>query len=205
MERKLFITALIIVFLLAVGCEKEDERIDNFLVDFATVLHSQQIVFFQLDNQRILIPKELKNYSGNNGQRVILNYTPLRGDTIKVNDVANIFTGAIQLPGFFQQPSKDPVKIQSVWVGGDYLNMIFETEYHSEQHLIGLFIMDPSSTPKELYFSHFRNNDPPGYPQTFYVSFLISSLRPAGSSDPVSFRLFVNTYTGMREFDLELK
>lgn len=161
--------------------------------------------FFQLDNQRILIPKELKNYSGNNGQRVILNYTPLRGDTIKVNDVANIFTGAIQLPGFFQQPSKDPVKIQSVWVGGDYLNMIFETEYHSEQHLIGLFIMDPSSTPKELYFSHSRNNDPPGYPQTFYASFLISSLRPAGSSDPVSFRLFVNTYTGMREFDLELK
>ncbi len=205
MKRKLFITALIIVFLLAVGCEKEDERIDNFLVDFATVLHSQQIVFFQLDNQRILIPKELKNYSGNNGQRVILNYTPLRGDTIKVNDVANIFTGAIQLPGFFQQPSKDPVKIQSVWVGGDYLNMIFETEYHSEQHLIGLFIMDPSSTPKELYFSHSRNNDPPGYPQTFYASFLISSLRPAGSSDPVSFRLFVNTYTGMREFDLELK
>jgi hypothetical protein len=205
MERKLFITALIIVFLLAVGCEKEDERIDNFLVDFATVLHSQQIVFFQLDNQRILIPKELKNYSGNNGQRVILNYTPLRGDTIKVNDVANIFTGAIQLPGFFQQPSKDPVKIQSVWVGGDYLNMIFETEYHSEQHLIGLFIMDPSSTPKELYFSHSRNNDPPGYPQTFYASFLISSLRPAGSSDPVSFRLFVNTYTRMREFDLELK
>lgn len=205
MKRKLFITALIIVFLLAVGCEKEDERIDNFLVDFATVLHSQQIVFFQLDNQRILIPKELKNYSGNNGQRVILNYTPLRGDTIKVNDVANIFTGAIQLPGFFQQPSKDPVKIQSVWVGGDYLNMIFETEYHSEQHLIGLFIMDPSSTPKELYFSHSRNNDPPGYPQTFYASFLISSLRPAGSSDPVSFRLFVNTYTRMREFDLELK
>lgn len=205
MKRKLFITALIIVFLLAVGCEKEDERIDNFLVDFATVLHSQQIVFFQLDNQRILIPKELKNYSGSNGQRVILNYTPLRGDTIKVNDVANIFTGAIQLPGFFQQPSKDPVKIQSVWVGGDYLNMIFETEYHSEQHLIGLFIMDPSSTPKELYFSHSRNNDPPGYPQTFYASFLISSLRPAGSSDPVSFRLFVNTYTRMREFDLELK
>lgn len=204
MKRKLFITALIIVFLLAVGCEKEDERIDNFLVDFATVLHSQQIVFFQLDNQRILIPKELKNYSGNNGQRVILNYTPLRGDTIKVNDVADIFTGEIQTLKIFQQIYDDPVKIQSLWVGGDYLNMVFETEYHSRSHLIGLF-RDMVSPTVDLYFSHFRNNDPPGYPQTFYVSFLISSLRPAGSSDPVSFRLFVNTYTGMREFDLELK
>ena len=204
MKRKLFITALIIVFLLAVGCEKEDERIDNFLVDFATVLHSQQIVFFQLDNQRILIPKELKNYSGNNGQRVILNYTPLRGDTIKVNDVADIFTGEIQTLKIFQQIYDDPVKIQSLWVGGDYLNMVFETEYHSRSHLIGLF-RDMVSPTVDLYFSHFRNNDPPGYPQTFYASFLISSLRPAGSSDPVSFRLFVNTYTGMREFDLELK
>jgi len=204
MKRKLFITALIIVFLLAVGCEKEDERIDNFLVDFATVLHSQQIVFFQLDNQRILIPKELKNYSGSNGQRVILNYTPLRGDTIKVNDVADIFTGEIQTLKIFQQIYDDPVKIQSLWVGGDYLNMVFETEYHSRSHLIGLF-RDMVSPTVDLYFSHFRNNDPPGYPQTFYASFLISSLRPAGSSDPVSFRLFVNTYTGMREFDLELK
>ncbi len=204
MKRKLFITALIIVFLLAVGCEKEDERIDNFLVDFATVLHSQQIVFFQLDNQRILIPKELKNYSGSNGQRVILNYTPLRGDTIKVNDVADIFTGEIQTLKIFQQIYDDPIKIQSLWVGGDYLNMVFETEYHSRSHLIGLF-RDMVSPTVDLYFSHFRNNDPPGYPQTFYASFLISSLRPAGSSDPVSFRLFVNTYTRMREFDLELK
>ncbi len=204
MKRKLFITTLIIVFSLAAGCEKEDERIDNFLVDFATVLHSQQIVFFQLDNQRILIPKELKNYSGNNGQRVILNYTPLRGDTIKVNDVADIFTGEIQTLKIFQQIYDDPVKIQSLWVGGDYLNMVFETEYHSRSHLIGLF-RDMVSPTVDLYFSHFRNNDPPGYPQTFYASFLISSLRPAGSSDPVSFRLFVNTYTGMREFDLELK
>ena len=204
MKRKLFIATLIIGFFLAVGCEKEDERIDNFLVDFATVFVSNRRIFFQLDNQRILIPKGL-NYSGESGQRVILNYTPLRGDTVKVNDVANIFTGAIQLPDFFQQPSKDPVKIQSVWVGGDYLNMIFETEYHSVQHLIGLFIMDPSSTPRELYFSHSRNNDPPGYPQTFYASFLIKGLRYPESSDPVPFRLFINTYEGMREIDLTLE
>ncbi len=204
MKRKLFIATLIIGFFLAVGCEKEDERIDNFLVDFATVFVSNRRIFFQLDNQRILIPKGL-NYSGESGQRVILNYTPLRGDTVKVNDVANIFTGGIQTPGFFQQPSKDPVKIQSVWVGGDYLNMIFETEYHSVQHLIGLFIMDPSSTPRELYFSHSRNNDTPGYPQTFYVSFSIKGLRYPGSSDPVPFRLFINTYAGMREIDLTLE
>ncbi|MDD2226241.1 MAG: NigD-like C-terminal domain-containing protein [Dysgonamonadaceae bacterium] len=205
MQRKLFIATLTIGFFLAVGCEKEDERIDNFFVDFATVVNLDRRISFQLNNRRMLIPKEPINYSGKTGQRVILNYTPLRGDTVKVNHVSDIFTGDIQMPGFFQQPSKDPIKIQSVWVDGDYLNMIFEAEYHSVQHLIGLFIMDPSSTPRELYFSHSRNNDPPGYPQTFYASFLIKGLRYPESSDSVPFRLFVNTYEGLREFDLTLE
>jgi hypothetical protein len=46
MKRKLFIATLIIGFFLAVGCEKEDERIDNFLVDFATVFVSNRRIFF---------------------------------------------------------------------------------------------------------------------------------------------------------------
>lgn len=204
MKRKLFIATLTIGFFLAVGCEKEDERIDNFFVDFATVVHLDRRISFQLDNRRMLIPKEPINYSGNTGQRVILNYTPLRGDTVKVNHVSDIFTGDIQPLAFSQQLSTDPVKIQSVWVSGGYLNMIFETEYYSQLHRIGLF-RDMTSSTINLYFSHSRNNDPPGYPQTFYASFLVTSLRSPGNPDPVSFCLFVNTYKGLREFDLTLE
>lgn len=205
MERKSFVTLLIAITFFAIpACEKEVERIDDYFVDFATVVNLDKHITFQLDNRRMLIPKEPINYAGNTGQRVILNYTPLRGDTVKVNHVSDIFTGEIQLLAFSQRLSTDPVKIRSVWVGGNYLNMIFETEYYSKLHLIGLF-RDMSSSTIDLYFSHSRNNDPPGYPQTFYASFLIASLRSPGSQDPVSFRLFVNTYNGMREFQLKLE
>lgn len=204
MKRKLFIATLTIGFFLAVGCEKEDERIDNFFVDFATVVHLDRRISFQLDNRRMLIPKEPINYSGKTGQRVILNYTPLRSDTVKVNHVSDIFTGDIQPLAFSQQLSTDPVKIQSVWVSGGYLNMIFETEYYSQSHRIGLF-RDMTSSTINLYFSHSRNNDPPGYPQIFYASFLVTSLCSPGNPDSVSFRLFVYTYKGLREFDLTLE
>lgn len=204
MKRKLFVTLVIVISFLATGCEKETERIDDFFVDFATVVNLDRRISFQLDNRRVLIPKEPINYSGNTGQRVILNYTPLREDTVKVNHVSDIFTGDIQPLAFSQQLSTDPVKIRSVWVGGGYLNMIFETEYYSQLHRIGLF-RDMTSSTINLYFSHSRNNDPPGYPQTFYASFLITSLRSPGNPDPVSFRLFVNTYKGLREFQLKLE
>lgn len=177
---------------------------DDYFLEFATVLKTGTSTAFQLDNQRILIPKELKDYTGNGGQRVILNYTPLNGDTVKVNNVNNIFTGAVQDQGFPQQWAKDPVKIQSVWVGGSYLNMIIEVEFHSKPHAIAL-LKDTASPSTDLYFSHSRNGDPAGYPQKMYASFSLAGLRPAGSTAPVPFRLFINTYGGMRQFQMELR
>ncbi len=193
-----------IAFLLFLaGCEKAPERVENYFVDFATVLKPASSITFQLDNQRTLIPKELKDYTGNNGQRVVLNYSPLNGDTVKINKVTDIFTGSIQTEGFPEKLIKDPVKIQSVWVGGDYLNMILEIEYHNVAHLIAL-LRDTSSSTIDLYFSHSTNNDPPGAPVKLYASFLLSSLRVQGSTTAVPFRLFINTSEGMRTFQLLL-
>lgn len=200
-------TAGLLIFLLLLpfsACEKDSERMDDYLVEFATVEKENSGYCFRLDNGRLLIPEETGNYSEKNGQRVILNYIPLEGDVIRINFVSDIFTGTIQSEGFPQHYSDDPVSIQSVWVGGDWLNLIMETEYHSEPHKIALF-RDYSSTTLDLYFSHSSEDDPPGYSKKIYASFLLSDLREQTGGIPVTFRLMINTYTGIRIFELELK
>ncbi|WP_298653612.1 NigD-like C-terminal domain-containing protein [uncultured Proteiniphilum sp.] len=200
-------TATLPIFLLLLllsACEKDPERMDNYLVEFATVEKENSTYRFRLDNGRLLIPEETKNYSGEEGQRVILNYVPLEGDAIRINFMTNIFTDTVQPDGFPARYSDDPLKIQSVWIGGDYLNLIIETEYHNVPHSIAL-LRDLSSTSLDLYISHSANDDPPGYPKMMYASFLLASLRDQTGASPGPFRLFINTYTGMRTFELELK
>jgi len=198
----LLIGLLSLVFVTA--CEKQPERIEDYFLEFATVLKSNGEIKFALDNRKILIPKTSTSYDGINGQRVILDYTPYKADTVIVNRVTDIFTSTIAKNGFPIRWSTDPVKIQSVWVGGDYLNLIIEIEYHSKPHTIGL-LRDFESSQIDLYFSHSRNDDPPGYPQTMYASFSLNSLRNANASNSVPFRFFINTYEGLREFRFELK
>jgi hypothetical protein len=191
---------LLLLFLLP-ACEKEQKRMDDYLVEFATVVHENSNRRFRLDNGRLLVPENGNNYAGEEGQRVVINYTPLDGDVIKVNAVSNIFTGAVRTDGFSERYPNDPVKIRSVWVGGDYLNLVMEVEYHNAPHSIALF-RNPAATTVDLHFSHSSNNDSPGYPTMLYASFLLADLKEQAT--PVPFRLFINTYAGMRIIDLRL-
>lgn len=185
------------------SCEKAPERIDDFFVHFATVVKQNETLLFQLDNNKLLFPKELKDYKAEDGQRVVINYVPLKGDTVKIRNVSNIFTGAIDEKGYPEKHHTDPVKIQSVWVSGHYLNMILEVEYHSKPHTIGL-LRDTGSGTADLYFSHSANDDPPGYPKKMYASFSLQALRKSEAS-PIPFRVFIQTHQGLREFEFELK
>lgn len=191
-----------VVFFLAFACGKESGRIDDFLVEFATVVKPADKITFQLDNNKSLIPKELKDFSGKDGQRVILNYTPLRGDTVRVNSISDIFTGTIQESDNVDALIKDPVKIQSVWVGGNYLNLILEIEYYDKTHVIGLF-RDTKPSAVELHFSHSRNGDKPGYSKKLYASFLLSAIKTSNS--PTPFRFHINTHNGVRVFEMIVK
>ena len=202
MKSILLVLWVALLLLPAAGCEKEPKRLDDYFVNFATVKKEGAGYRFLLDNGRLLIPKET-DYTGNEGQRVILNYVPWQGDTVKINYITDIFTGVVQSDGFPERYVKDPVKIQSIWVGGDYLNMIIEVEYHSKPHKVALF-RDLSSPTVDLWFSHSRENDPPGYPQMMYASFLLSSLRTQnGVSTP--FRVFIRTRDGLRDMQFILK
>jgi hypothetical protein len=200
-----FITFFIaILFVFITGCEKEPARMDDFMVDFATVLietgHAPSLRL-QLDNGQILTPVNPEMYSGENGQRVVMNYTPLEDNRIRIRGISNIFTGNIRTDGFSEQLKKEPVRIQSVWVAGNYLNMILEIQRHSVPHTIGLF-RDPNSPTIDLYFSYSRNGDPAGNARMLYASFRLNELREEGNV-PVLFRLFMNTDRGIREFEMQ--
>ena len=204
MKKRFHIIIGLLSVLFVTACEKEPKRMNDYFLEFATILKSSNEIKFQLDNQRILIPKSLSNYNGNDGQRIILDYTPYKGDTVIVNHITNILTSTIAKDGFPTRWADDPVKIQSVWVAGNYLNLSIEIEYHSKPHTVGL-LRDFGSPQVDLYFSHSSNDDPPGYPQKMYASFLLSSLRNNNKPNNIPFRFFINTDNGLREFDLELK
>jgi len=196
------IISLSIVLISLIGCNKETIRQDDYYVDIITVKKLGANYRFELDNGRLLIPDKTE-YNGDEGQRAILNYVPLKGDTIKINNIANIFTSALEKEDSLDKLVKDPIKIQSIWVGGNYLNMIIETYFHSKPHKVAL-LQDINSPKVDLYFSHSKEEDPHGYPQTMYLSFLISSIREEDQT-PTSFTLFIETYNRPREIPLILK
>ena len=203
MRNRLAFLVAILLFLFT-SCEEESPRIDDFKVDFATVLQENSQLRFQFDNGQILTPINPEIYTtGTNGQRVIINYTPLENNQLRIRAVSNISTGNIRTEGFPELLQQDPVRIQSVWVGGDHLNMILEVQQHSVPHSIALF-RNPDSPTIDLHFSYSRNNDPTGSSRLLHASFRLHSLRTVEST-PVPFRLFINTHSGMKEFEMVLK
>lgn len=196
------IISLSIILMLLIGCNKETIRLDDYFINIATIKKVGEQYRFELDNGHLLIPIKTE-YNGKEGQRVILNYVPLNGDTIKINQIKDIFTDNVHKENSLSELIKDPIKIQSVWVGGDYLNLIIETYFLSKPHKVAL-IQDITSPTINLYFSHSKEDDPHGYPQTMYMSFLITSIRDEGQS-LTPFTLFIETYEGQREIPLVLK
>lgn len=184
------------------GCNKDPERMEDFLADFATVIKQGDSYSFELDNYRVLTPLEVKDFSGKDGDRVIIYWMPMDGDSVKLKRVLPVFSGGIFIEGFPEKYINDPLKIISVWVEGEYLNLILEIEYHNIAHSVALF-KDTSAPETNLYLAHSKNDDPPGYPQIMYASFKLSELRGQAGTD-VPFRLFINTDRGLRQFDLLL-
>ncbi|WP_436418818.1 hypothetical protein [Petrimonas sp.] len=63
---------------------------------------------------------------------------------------------------------------------------------------------DTQSPTIDLHFSHSRNNDPPGYTKKLYASFSLAAIKSPNGS-PAPFRLHINTQSGERIFELEVK
>lgn len=195
MKNKFPILFLLIIIPFLFSCEKETERLDNFLVEFATVQKTGSTITFKLDNGDILSPNKITAFDLENGNRVLMNYTPLENNTIKINNIRKVFMESYQDKGYPEKVIKDPIKIISIWLSGDYLNMSFEVDYHSKTHTTGLF-RDTEAKETTFYFSYSREEDPPGAPTQTYLSFNMEELQDK------NFTVIVNTYKGVRKFEV---
>lgn len=196
MKNRLALIFFVIILLFFPACDKKEIRLDNFLVEFATVIKKDSSLTFQLDNNTVLIPQSPPTIKLENGNRVIINYIPLEKGVIKLNSVRPIFLDTIKEEGYPDKVKTSPIKIISVWVSGKYLNMSFHVDYHSKPHITGLF-KDTEAAKPTLYFSYSRGEDPPGAPTLTYLSFDLGSLQEK------EFTIHINTYDGVREFLLK--
>lgn len=172
------------------------ERLDNFLVEFAIVLKTaSSTISFKLDNGTILIPEKSTTNELENGNRVLMNYTPLENNTIQINNIRKVFMESYHDKGYPEKVIKDPIKVISIWQSGKYLNMSFVVDYHSKTHTTGLF-RDIEAEETTFYFSYSREEDPPGAPTQTYLSFNMEELQDK------NFTVIVNTYDGVRKFEV---
>lgn len=197
MKNRLTLIFSVIIISFFHGCDKKDVRLDNYFVEFATVIIKESSVTFQLDNGTVLTPQNTSTLKLEDGNRVIINYTPLENGSININNVRPIFVDNIKEKGYPNEVKSSPIRIISVWVSGDYLNMSFQVDYHSQPHTTSLF-RDPEATTPTLYFSYSRKDDPPGAPTLTYLSFNLKSL------EKKDFTIYINTYDGERKFDFKI-
>ena len=189
---------VIVLSLQLIACEKEPDRMDNYWVDFATVIKTRDQLSFQIDhNPNRVVPDQPIDEVLAAGQRVILNYTPVRDDIIHVNDLRKVFTGVIILSPSMEIFT-DPVKVQSIWVTDDHINMILEIEYHHTPHTFALYRDPTDLTHVNLFLSHSKNDDSPGHAEKVYLSFSLHSLSPTEMDRP--FKVNLHTREGIRIF-----
>lgn len=198
MKNRHILILSVILLLLFSSCEKKETRLDNFFVEFATIAKTEASTTILLDNGKVLTPNNATNVEIKNGDRVILNYTPLDDGFININSIRRILLANIQEEGYPDKREISPIKIVSVWVSGSYLNMSFQVDYHSKSHNIGLY-RDKQAGKPTLFFSYSRADDPPGAPTLNYLSFNIASLQKQ------DFTIYINTYDGERKFEFRMK
>jgi len=155
-----------------------DYGLDEYYVEIVT---AQSDNSFLSDNGiKIVAKSDVSNKSYSSGDRVLINYTLLEASNpdyyyVRINGSAKIPQGKLTLSdnSTIQTSVKEPVLLESVWLGNHYLNMQFYINFKSTAHKIGLLV-DSASIKSEtisLYFVHDPVNDSPGFPSHTYLSF----------------------------------
>lgn len=199
MKNKAILIFSVLILLFFVSCDKDEARIPDFLVEFATVVKTGSTIAIKLDNGKVLKAENTSSVDLKNDDRVIVNYTPIENHSIIINSIQQIFLGEIKSKESPNDLKTDPVKIISIWVSGKYLNMSIQVDYHSKAHSVGLF-RDMQANKPTLYFMYSREDDPEGAPTRRYLSFDLESLQKEKD-----FTICINTYKGERKFNFMVK
>lgn len=195
MNRFLWYILSIQFLILLSGCSKTvDYGLGDFRLDLATVSEEGGSRYYLLDNQFKLYPDRVVSSSMKTGSRVLLNYiiNSAKNDssfTVSINSVSAINSGSIK-PVIAALPD-DPLRVESVWLSGDWLNFRLSFNYYSVKHSIDLF-ENKSIVNDTLYLElhHSRNGDSEGYWVNTYIS---CNLKSFSKKDTIPVKVRVNT------------
>ena len=204
---------LIVIASILFSCEDK-------IVDYGLDTYYVEIVTAQIENE-FLSDKGIRIVAAPNenqktyafGDRVLINYTLLSSTAsensydVRINGSAKIPLGKLELSNASSINSavKEPVLLESVWIGSHYLNMQFYLNYKSVVHKIGLLTDSTrlESDTLRMYFTHNSNNDPPGYPSHAYLSFDLQDILGApGNTRPISVQINTSNY-GNKTYEFE--
>jgi len=198
-------------FLFSCQDKTVDYGLDTYYVEIATAQTGNE---FLTDNGKLLVATANENQTAYvSGDRVLLNYTLLdstaSGDnySVRLNGSAKVPLGKITFSNdsAIQSSAKEPIQLESIWLGSHYLNMQFYFNYMSKTHTIGLLADSTrlESDTLRMYFTHNSNNDPPGYPTHAYLSFdLKDVLGDPGKARPIALQINTSNY-GNKTYEFE--
>lgn len=196
--------SFIVVLVIVISCSKKDEHsLGNFHINIATVIPQGENAYsLLLDNGKSLWPaaSDIK-YAPTYNQRVFVNYTTLSNEKdgydnyVKINDIWNILTKNIiaLTPENADSIGHDPVKVNAIWVGNDYLNIDFMFNYGGVRpHAINLVSNSLSSeSAPDVIDLEFRHNAYNSTDNRRYEGFVCFDLKPLQTADADSLKLAI--------------
>ena len=210
-----------LVSLLFVSCnDDEGYSLNDVWRSLATVENpdDESHFFFTLDNGTRMWTAATSNpqYKPKDGQRIIADYTILSdgpGDGSYQHDVKLIGAYKVLTKGIFDITPEtqdsighDPIKVEDIWIGNDYLNVKFIYKGQNKAHFINLVSDDEKQYDDEnihLEFRHNANDDVPTYNMRGIVSFdLISLQNDEVESLPLVIHVFESDESDEKVYEL---
>ena len=219
--KQVIVMALLFCIFLCEGCKEEDYVYPSVVTEFIGAQTNNDGTISQLvaDDGTIYSVLQRDGLGGlvaDTLYRTISIYEPITQENGKGN-VAQLYSCQLVLSvnplpasDFKGNIKTDPVDIQSIWLSGEYLNMILLVKYKELSHIYHFvdegITSDQSGTQTlNLRLFHDRNNDYEAFTKQVYLSVPLKNyLQLLRKGDKIRFNL--NTYKEeetYREFDYQ--
>ena len=200
----------LVFLLIAVACSKDDYHYPSVVTDFIELEtdNSCNVKLIRTDDGIEYTPDRvvsLEKSTPDSMYRVRCTYLPSDEEAKKAsiyNVSATISPFPVNPDYFHDGIITDPVKITSVWQGGDYINLhlgIMTKGGSHGFHFIKTNAIKKSSghQTQEILLYHSQGDDPEAYTRDVYLSCPLSKLN-LHSGDSILF--YINTYDGIQNF-----
>lgn len=194
---------LIIPLFALLACNKEEAAdYPNLLTELATIEKSATSTLLVLeDTQQRLRPRNMPDdaYSIPAGERVYITYTltapaaPSSDQEVTLHTLFRVLTKKVEtrigvLPDTIPN---NPLKLESIWKSGNYINVQTVIHFFSKPHLLALYHLADRSNLDTLHLElrHGLNGDAPGVDTRNYASFRLADSLVGGRQPVVAVKI----------------